>query len=654
MSDQNVTSKTARSTASPAGLTGIALLLLFVLFVSVNLLSQTSLRSWRLDLTEDRLYTLSDVTVRVLSEIEEPVTLRFYFSQALGREIPAYGILAGRIEDLLQEYETLSEGKVRVEIYDPEPFSDVEDRAVADGLQAVPIDATQANVFFGLVGTNTTDDLEAIPFFQPEREAFLEYDISRMVTSLAAPNRTVVGVLSTVPLAGSSRMNAFGQQEQVQPAILYEQIDDLFETRWLGASTGRIPDDVTLLMVVHPKDVDPRTLYAVDQYLLAGGKAMIFVDPFSEEIAAQGQQLGTDPDAGSDLRPIFEAWGVDYDKRIVAADRLTARKVAPGQGQRLVDYIAWLVLRGSNIDQETALTSGVDSLAVASSGALALTDDSPVTMTPLVSTSAGSQRLPVEKVQGFRRPLELLRQYEPGPTPLVVAARVTGPVPSAFPDGPPVAEGQDQPSPDQLAAHLVASTEPLDVILVADSDVLADRFWVATQNFFGRRVTVPQAGNGTFVLNAMEALSGTTTLLELRGRGTAQRPFDVIDGIRREADRAFESKERDLQKTLEETQAKLDQVRARGAADGSPGGGGAILSEEDRRSIETYQREILTTRAELRDVQRSLNAELDRLTVKLWFWNIAAVPLLVAVFAIGLALIRTYRRRHSAREAAAA
>ena len=360
MTDRIAEAGTKPRSGSPAGLTGLALLLLAVLFVSVNLLAQMSLRSWRLDLTEDRLYTLSDATVRVLSKIEEPVTLRFYFSQALGREIPAYGILAGRIEDLLREYETLSEGRVRVEVYDPEPFSDVEDRAVADGLQAVPIDATQANVFFGLVGTNTTDDLETIPFFQPEREAFLEYDISRMVTALAAPNRTVLGVLSTLPLAGSSRMNAFGQQEQVQPAILYEQIGDLFETRWLGAAADRIPEDVTLLMIVHPKGIDEKTLYAIDQYLLAGGKAMIFVDPFSEEQAAQGQQLGTDPDAGSDLGPILETWGVEYDKRIVAADRLTARKVAPGQGQRLVDYVAWLLLRGSNIDQETALTSGVD------------------------------------------------------------------------------------------------------------------------------------------------------------------------------------------------------------------------------------------------------------------------------------------------------
>jgi len=628
-----------------------ALALLLVLFLALNVLSSSLLTSTRLDLTEEGLYSLSDATEELIQSIEEPITLKFYYSQALGRNVPFYGIYAGRVRDLLGEYEARSGGKIKVEIYDPQPFTELEDRAVADGLQQVPLQEGGEQVFFGISGTNLTDDREVIPFLQPEREKFLEYDISRLIYALATPQRTVVGILTSLPMGGTVRMNAMGQQTPVPPYIIADQIGATYETRYLDTDLEKVPDDVTILMVAHPDELGPKAQFAIDQFILGGGKALIMVDPYSEAEGGQAQFFGRSAPESSDLPVLFKHWGVTYDPTKVAADRMTARKVQPGQGQRLVDYVAWLELRGSNIDRNSPITTNVDSIAVASAGHIALADDAPVQMTPLLTTSLGSMELDAEQVKGMRTPQTLLRNYVPGPDAFVIAARLTADkITSAFPDGPPVpapAEGEEAPSEEEIAAYkaqfptvLKESTAPLDVIVVADSDILADRFWVQVQQFFGRRVPIPVAGNGDFVLNALDALSGSSSLLGLRGRGSTARPFEVLDQIEREAEKEYAAQEERLQKTLAETEKRFDELRR-----GMPEGAAAIITDEERAEIERYRQEILRIRSELRAVQRSVRENVDRLESNLWFYNIALVPILVTVLALLLALWRAIRRR---------
>ncbi|MAR87700.1 MAG: ABC transporter [Rhodospirillaceae bacterium] len=628
-----------------AGLT-----LLLILFLSVNVLSSGWLTSARLDLTKDKLYTLSESTIKLLKDVKEPVTFRLYLSGGLAQAVPHLGIYANRVRDLLLEYQSVSNGKVKLEVLDPAPFSSIEDRAVAAGLRGIPAVSGGDNMYFGLVGSNTTDDIETIPFIQIDREAFLEYDLSKMLYALVTSKPTVVGIVSTLPTDGTMKVTATGRQEPVAPYVVRNQIGELFETRFLGKEIDEVPSDVNVLMVVHPKNQSARTIFAIDQYLLAGGKAIIFVDPFAEVEGMQGQMLGSTI-GGSSLDRIFKVWGLEYDINTVVGDRLSARKVLPEAGNRPIEYLPWLELRGPSLDRSSPITSGIDVVALASAGHLSVKDNSSLKMTPLLISSPGAGLIDSKKVQGFRNPKKLLREFKADKKQYILAGRVTGSVQTAFPDGVP-APGKDQDgklvevNPWQ-SPILTQSESPLDIIVVADADILADRFWVIMRDFAGQRVPVPTANNGDFVLNSIEALAGSSSLMELRGRGSASRPFKVLQDIQKTASRKFEDKERGLRQTITKTEKKLQQLRRR-----NPESSAKVVSERDRREMEKMQREILGFRSELRKVRRSLTQDYQRLEMQLWFLNIALVPILLIIFSIALSVIRIIRRRNHSFEPA--
>ena len=628
-----------------AGLT-----LLLILFLSVNVLSSGWLTSARLDLTKDKLYTLSESTIKLLKDVKEPVTFRLYLSGGLAQAVPHLGIYANRVRDLLLEYQSVSNGKVKLEVLDPAPFSSIEDRAVAAGLRGIPAVSGGDNMYFGLVGSNTTDDIETIPFIQIDREAFLEYDLSKMLYALVTSKPTVVGIVSTLPTDGTMKVTATGRQEPVAPYVVRNQIGELFETRFLGKEIDEVPSDVNVLLVVHPKNQSARTIFAIDQYMLAGGKAIIFVDPFAEVEGMQGQMLGSTI-GGSSLEKVFKVWGIEYDINTVVGDRLSARKVLPEAGNRPIEYLPWLELRGPSLDRSSPITSGIDVVALASAGHLSVKDNSSLKITPLLISSPGAGLIDSKKVQGFRNPKKLLREFKADKKQYILAGRVTGSVQTAFPDGVP-APGKDQDgklvevNPWQRPI-LAQSESPLDVIVVADADILADRFWVIMRDFAGQRVPVPTANNGDFVLNSIEALAGSSSLMELRGRGSASRPFKVLQDIQKTASQKFEDKERGLRQTITKTEKKLQQLRRR-----NPESSAKVVSERDRREMEKMQREILGFRSELRKVRRSLTQDYQRLEMQLWFLNIALVPILLIIFSIALSVIRIIRRRNHSFEPA--
>ena len=628
-----------------AGLT-----LLLILFLSINVLSSGWLTSARLDLTKDKLYTLSESTIKLLKDVKEPVTFRLYLSGGLAQAVPHLGIYANRVRDLLLEYQSVSNGKVKLEVLDPAPFSSIEDRAVAAGLRGIPAVSGGDNMYFGLVGSNTTDDIETIPFIQIDREAFLEYDLSKMLYALVTSKPTVVGIVSTLPTDGTMKVTATGRQEPVAPYVVRNQIGELFETRFLGKEIDEVPSDVNVLMVVHPKNQSARTIFAIDQYMLAGGKAIIFVDPFAEVEGMQGQMLGSTI-GGSSLEKVFKVWGIEYDINTVVGDRLSARKVLPEAGNRPIEYLPWLELRGPSLDRSSPITSGIDVVALASAGHLSVKDNSSLKITPLLISSPGAGLIDSKKVQGFRNPKKLLREFKADKKQFILAGRITGSVQTAFPDGVP-APGKDQDgklvevNPWQRPI-LDQSESPLDVIIVADADILADRFWVIMRDFAGQRVPVPTANNGDFVLNSIEALAGSSSLMELRGRGSASRPFKVLQDIQKTASQKFEDKERGLRQTITKTEKKLQQLRRR-----NPESSAKVVSERDRREMEKMQREILGFRSELRKVRRSLTQDYQRLEMQLWFLNIALVPILLIIFSIALSVIRIIRRRNHSFEPA--
>ena len=637
-----------------------ALVCIALMLISVNMIA-ARLFAWRLDLTGERLYTLSRGTQQTLARIEEPITLRFYFSNRLADEVPSYGVYAQRVRELLDQYVAAAHGKIRLEVYNPLPFSDAEDRAVAFGLQGVPLDVGGEQVYFGLAATNSTDDQQVIAFFQPERERFLEYDLTKLVHSLAFPKKTVVGLISTLPLEGD--MMAMMRGRPAEPMAIMEQLQQLDTVKPLAANVDAIPPDVDVLMLVHPQNLSDKTLFAIDQFVLKGGKALVFVDPLSELQASHPSQLNPpgSPTA-SNLERLFKSWGFEVPANTVAGDRRDAQRVGvPGSrgGTRPLDYIAWLNLKIDNLNRTDMITADLSHVMMASSGIIQPIEGAKTTIEPLITTSPNSMKIPAEKLRGLPDVAGLLAEFKPDDKRYILAAHVSGTAESAFPDGPskppepakPEAkEGETAPPSPESAAPasewLKQSAKPINVVVVADTDMLDDRFWLEKQEFFGQRVLVPTANNGDFVANAIEVLAGGDDLVGLRSRGTSARPFEVVERIQSEAQARYSDKERALQARLKDTQAKLASLTGKDQANAP-----ANLSAEQTKAIEEFRADMVQTRRQLRDVQAALRSDIGRLKTGLEFLDIALIPIIVAAVAIVLGALRLRRRSRRITEA---
>ena len=627
----------ADKSANRAALTGAGIALAAALFVAVNMLANLLLPSARLDLTADKLFTLSQGTKSILAKIEEPITLRFYYSERLGREVPSYGVYAQRVREMLEEYRNNSRGKLRLEIIDPPPFSDEEDRAVAFGLQGVPLNQQGETVYFGLVGTNGADREETIAFFQPERERFLEYDLTKAVYNLSVAKKPQVGLLSSLPMEGEFR----GRGQPSPPWAVYTQLGQFFDIRPVARDAAEIPAEIGVLMVVHPKNLPEPTLYAIDQFVLRGGRALVFVDPMSESEMARGGPAAMGGPVGSNLPKLFDAWGLSMEDDKLAGDRAAARRVNAGtEGRvRAVDYVLWLTLREANFERSDVLLTEASTIQMASAGILAKKDGATTEFVPLLRTSAQSQAIGVDEVRMQPDPAALLANFKPSGASLALAARIRGQSKSAFAEAPAVAEGQ----PARTAPHLAQSTGPINVIVVADADMLEDRFWVQVQDFFGQRVATPAAYNGDFVVNAVDNLLGSSDLIGLRGRGLSQRPFTLLADIQRDAELRFRAKERELSEKLRETERRLAELQGRGGARGEEAPR-SILTADQQAEIDRFRAELIGVRRELRDVQRDLRQDIEAVQTLTKAVNIGAVPALVALLAIGLGVARLRRR----------
>jgi ABC-type uncharacterized transport system involved in gliding motility auxiliary subunit len=624
------------------------LVLVAIVFVAVNVIGNASLSSARLDLTSDKLFTLSEGTRSVLAKIQEPVTLRLYFSDRLGKEIPQYGVYATRVREMLREYANASGGKVRVEFIDPQPFTDEEDRAVAFGLQGVPVNQGGELVYFGLAGSNTADKEETIAFMQPERERFLEYDLTKLVYNLATAKKPAVGLLSSLPLQGEFR----GPRQPPEPWAIFLQMTQFFDVRPIERDAAEIPAEIGVLVLVHPKDLSDKTQYAIDQFVLRGGRVLVFVDPHAEgELTRPGMAAQTGLTA-SNLPKLFAAWGIEMLDGKFAGDRGTARRVNAGSETRVraVDYLAWLALREANVNRSDILTTETSLIQMASAGVLKPKEGATTTITPLIETSAQAAALDVDLIKMAPDPVSLLANFKPEDKRLLLAARISGPVKTAFPDGAPPEpkpEGQDQAKPAEskpAAAHLTESREPANIIVIADTDLLEDRFWAQVQDFFGQRVAVPIANNGDFVTNAIDNLLGSNALIGLRSRGQSARPFVLVQEIQRDAETRFRAKEKELTEKLRETEKKLSELQSQGQ---EQAGGRAMLSKAQQDAIDQFRGDLLVTRKELRNVQQDLRSDIQSLEAWIKFLNIGLIPILVAVAAVLIGVARTRKRRAS-------
>jgi ABC-type uncharacterized transport system involved in gliding motility auxiliary subunit len=495
-------------------------------------------------------------------------------------------------------------------------------------LQAVPLQAGGEAIYFGLAGTNAVDTQAAIPFFQPDKEAFLEYDLAKFVHSLANPKRPVVGVISTLALTPQFDPATRRQQPGW---MIADQLEQLFDLRIFDTVATRIDEDTDVLMVVHPKSLSDETLYAIDQFILSGGRALVFVDPYAE--ADQPPQDPNNPAAmfgavrSSSLDKLFDAWGLDFDKSRFVGDQKLALQLGGGPGG-LVRHIGYLGMNEASLAAEDVVTGDLNNLNLGYAGSLSVTDDASVTLTPLLRSSAESGMLDISALTFLQDPNALLDDYVGDEQQHVIAARVEGEVKSAFETPVAGAEGE----------HRAESDGPINVIVVTDVDLLADRLWVRVQNFFGQRVASAFANNGDFVFNALDNLTGNADLISIRGRATFRRPFEKVEELTRIADEKFRETEERLQAELQQTETRLSELQANRDDSNT-----LIMTDAQRAEIDNFLDQKLRIRKELRAVRSDLDKDIRGLGTRLKALNILAVPALVVIFALIMGARRARR-----------
>ena len=613
-------------------MTVLSILLAILLFLSVNIVSNTVFRSAQLDLTQDSLFTVSGGTRDILAALDEPITLKFYRSE-LVQQIPALAAYGTRVEELLERYAGLAGDKVKLEKFAPEQFSVEEDQAVGFGIQGVPVNAAGEVMYFGLAGTNSTDDEDIIPFFTPSREAFLEYDLSKLVFNLSKPGKTIVAMISSLPIAAD-------QARRFAPWVAYEQAQQFFDIRIIGGNVKRISDETDVILLIQPTSLSPTTLYAIDQFVMRGGKAMIFADPHVEVNPPPQPQQGQPytPPAGHALGPLLDAWGIEASPEGIVGDRIAAQRVAALSGGRRVvtEYLPWLSLGPVSINREDVVTRDLERINLIAAGQVGVKEGSSLTMTPLLFSSEQSQLLDINDVRPSPNPIQILTDFVASDEVLTIAGRFTGSAASAYPDGPPPREDSRTdagPDPELVAEHLASSDGPINAIVIADADLLADQIWMQGG---GGSQAVPVAQNGDLFVNMLDNLAGSASLIGLRGRGLSARAFTLVDEIRRDSELQFRSKERELLQNIEETQQRIAELQRTDE-------GQFILSVEQQKTISDLRREIVRARAELREVQHALQEDIDQLDATLKVINIGAIPLLIALVALALFFARRAR-----------
>lgn len=623
---------------------GGALIALGLLFIGLTVLFGFVLRGWRLDLTENRLYSTAPGTTKILKELDEPINLYFFYSEKAAAPYPTLKNYGTRVREFLQELAARSGGKVRLQITDPEPFSEDEDRASELGVRAMPAGAGGPSLYFGLAATSSTDGRQAIEFFDPQKEEFLEYDVVKLIYQLSHPKKPVVGWLSTLPVTPD--FDPQTGRPSGGPPMVYTQAQQLFDVRSLSAGSLSAKElaDVNVLVIVHPKNLPPPAQFAIDQYALRGGHIIAFVDPIAEQdpaakqqqmMMAQGQMM--DPsgmDKSSHLEKLLESWGVDFDPGKVIGDSELALQVGMQPGMPPVRHLGILGLNQDSFDRKDVVTAGLSNVNVATAGFVSARKDGGVTFEPLLQTTVSAAPIPKQKFEMMFDPRTLLDGFNPTGQRYAIAARVSGKIKTAFPGGAPT--GVTLPEGQKA---LAASEKPLNLIVVADTDILSDFLWVRVQNFFGQSMAQAFAHNGDFVFNALDNLSGNEALISVRGRATFNRPFVVVDKLRAAAESRFRSKEQELQTQLDDTEKKLTELESKRNDKSS-----LILTPEQEKALQGFQDEKLRIRKELRAVKLGLDQDIKGLGMRLKLINIVFVPLAFALIAWAIAIWRRERR----------
>jgi ABC-type uncharacterized transport system involved in gliding motility auxiliary subunit len=618
-----------------------AALAFLLMFVAVNVVGNSWFRSWRLDLTQNHLYSLSPGTQHTLDHLSDSVELKLYYSRDAAARAPQVQAYAGRVREMLQTFAAHSHGHVRFTEVNVRPFTEQEDQAQEAGIQAVRPDERSDPIYFGLTGANAIDDKRTIPFFDPAREAFLEYEVTRLIFELEHPDRTRVALITSLAMDPATAANAQGAP--TGQSVFATEMGRLLSVQKLPQNFTQIPD-ADVLAIIHPWALSPAQLYAVDQFILRRGRAFVALDPASMQAAQQGASFNpmsssAPPPTSSTLEPLLSRWGVALSQDVVLdlEGALPVQAQDPSGQTTQAPQPLFFAVPAAQLDRQDLMTAWLNrGVNFGLAGSLNISPREGLQSHALVRTSGRTMHMAAAQAMMRPSPYEILQNWPPDGRVETLAARLSGTLQTAFPAGPP--EGADS-----LAPRIARSARPAEVVIVADTDFLADDFYIDPQSGGAA------ADNASFALNAIDVLGGSDALVSLRSRAPSIRRMTLIDNMERDAQRLIRQRQEQLQGELEDTQQRLAALQTRGRGSGFFSGNlGAELTPEENAEIERFRAQVVDVRSQLRGVERDLRSGVNSLEAWIVFINVWLAPLLVA--AVGLVLFwRRQRRAQGAR-----
>ena len=604
------------------------------LFLSFNIIIFKVLVNKKIDLTTDKLFTVSENTKSIIKNLSEPISIKLFFSNSLSKELSQIRDYEKRVRELLMSYKKISNKNITIEIIDPRPFTDQEDLANVYGIQGLQLNEEGERFYFGAVFSNSVDDTSVIPFFELDREQFLEYDLTKTIYNLANTKKPNIGLISGLPLVGRVN-NSQGNAQYERPFFIYQTLSEFFNVIDLSLEVSEIPQNVDQLLIVHPKNLSDVTLYAIDQFVMTGKGVTIFTDPFSEFDNNLSKPESEKDFSNSNLSRLFTSWGFDMKPGMVIGDIVNGRKVSlgPSNDQKIVTYVLWLAIQQNLLSNTDIITSNLDYIFLKSAGSIEnLNTNSSLVIEPLISTSKESMLIERYKMQFRADPEQLLKDFQSQDKSYIIGARIKGEFDSAF--------SMEEIKKIELDTNKhINNIKDANIILFADTDLLSDNTWISEQDMFGRNSITPIADNGRMVVNSIESMSGGRNLIGLRGRGSSNRPFLVIEELQKKAELSFREKQISLQNELQGTEDKLKEIQSN-QLDSSES-----KTSEQNKAIEEFQRKILSIRKQLRDVQRQLNADIERLENNIKVLNIWTMPLIVIILYFFIKVFTEKRRK---------
>jgi ABC-type uncharacterized transport system involved in gliding motility auxiliary subunit len=598
---------------------GLFLVLLIIILINV-LMSQTN---FRMDATSEKLYSLSDASKSIISNIKDPVTLKLFYTKGVDNIPLQLKHFAPRLVDFLSEYENFGNKNIKLEVYNPQPDSEEEEWAQQYGVKGIDL-PTGDTIYFGLV-VIAADREETLPFVDPGREEHMEYDITHAIAKVQSPKKAKIGLLSGLDVFGNppSPIPMPGEPPETPPWYFLEELRKTYDVEEMSMTYSDISDDLDLLILVYPKDLSDRLQYAVDQYILNGGRVILFVDPFA--MSDRGPNISKH----MSLPTLFKAWGIKMNEEMALMDFGYATQFMDKNNQ-VVENPFWLSLDRTAINTDNVATAQLESILLSIAGSIEKEDKEKIRYTPLLQSSTNSELFSVFKIQQELKDLRLA--FKPANKRYDIAVSLSGVFDSAFPNGPPpVADEKLKPKKPHMAKGIKEST----IIVVADTDMIHDNNYVEHQSFMGNEVSQVYNDNLNFLLNAAELLAGNQALIHIRSRGKFERPFTKVQELEKTAQAHWMAQEQELSAKFEETNQKLRDLESQKDASQK-----FVVSEEQEQEIKKFRDEKLKINKKLKEVRRNLRADIEKLGTRVKFINIFLMPILISILGIVYAAVR--------------